>query len=887
MTIKQEKRDVLRDNFEADLPLLLSSTRSTRSAIGLNLPIQRHSFWNTLALWLKRNTFAPRFLPGSLQHPLAGYLVAILLQILAITIMTLLLAAFPAFRFPAALMLLVVLLVALGWGAVPSIAATLVGGLFLMFFLPPYSSLAVLRVEDQIGVCLYLAVGLTISVLASQAQYARYLAEALSTRFGDILDAIPEPVVIYDRHGKSVHLNQVAREGVASEQQDITLLDMPQVFNLRTVKGEPLPLESLPLTQALQGEIVHNVELSYTTLPDKHERFVSVSVAPLRSLSQKDIEGAITVTRDLSDLRCAQQQAAERAQQLEAIFEAMTDGIFILNKTNTTPQLNRAAWELLGLPQVPIPDLSGPLPFQLLKEDLSPLPYDDWPEKRIWEGERLQGETAVDVLMRVNDGRTLSLSVTGGPLYDAQGQVKGGVLVCRDVTERRSLERRVQQALDALLHMAQVIVQGLDAHEDRKDQRTITRAVAKQVAEQARQVLGCERLSLNGVEPETEILYPLAVVGLAPEEERAWWVSQEQNQGSLASSPDPSMTERLRRNEILILDYTQPPWNEVPNHFHLHNVLVAPIYLNAQLLGLLSLDYGRQEHTYTKDDIALTQAITQLIALVMERERLLMQRAEARATLVVARETNRMMDEFIGIAGHELRTPLTTVRASVQLARRQLKRALQSGQPTGEQLLLTTIDSLLDRAERQVRTQNRLVNDLLDVSRLHTDRLELHHDLCDLASLLEEVVEDQHILTPARTILLEHPGHDEVLVMADLDRLRQVITNYLSNALKYSEPEKEVVVRLEVQGTLARLSVQDEGPGLTEEQRQRIWERFYRVPGVEVKSGSGVELGLGLHISRMMIERQGGRVGVQSTPGKGSTFWFTLPLAEHSQVPNT
>ncbi len=166
------------------------------------------------------------------------------------------------------------------------------------------------------------------------------------------------------------------------------------------------------------------------------------------------------------------------------------------------------------------------------------------------------------------------------------------------------------------------------------------------------------------------------------------------------------------------------------------------------------------------------------------------------------------------------------------------------------------------------------------MARIHANRLELHPQLCDLLSIVHESVEDQRYLTPARTIKLVTHVTDEVLVMADADRLRQVISNLLSNALKYSEADKPVEVCLELAGSMAKVSVRDEGPGLSREQQQHIWERFYRVPEVEVKSGSGVGLGLGLHISRMIIERLGGQVGVQSSPGKGSTFWFTLPLAE-------
>jgi signal transduction histidine kinase len=179
---------------------------------------------------------------------------------------------------------------------------------------------------------------------------------------------------------------------------------------------------------------------------------------------------------------------------------------------------------------------------------------------------------------------------------------------------------------------------------------------------------------------------------------------------------------------------------------------------------------------------------------------------------------------------------------------------------------------------------DRLVNDLLDLSRIQAGKLQMHPELTDLRPLVQRVVEDQQEVVSARTIRLHLPHADEsALVQADPDRIAQVIVNYLTNALKYSPADTPVEVGLEVDGHAARVWVGDQGPGLPEAEQERIWQRYYRVPGIAVQSGTGVGLGLGLTIVRQIIELHGGEVGVESAAGRGSTFWFTLPLAETSR----
>lgn len=238
------------------------------------------------------------------------------------------------------------------------------------------------------------------------------------------------------------------------------------------------------------------------------------------------------------------------------------------------------------------------------------------------------------------------------------------------------------------------------------------------------------------------------------------------------------------------------------------------------------------------------------------------------------------LDNFISVVAHELRTPITAAKMCVQVSERKVQRVLGS-QPQVEEKsdLLSLLRKNLQRIEHQLELQNRLVHDLLDASRVRADRMELRPRLYNLVESLQDCVEDQRTLHPDRKIQLIMPEKAEIRIKADPERVQQVINNYLTNALKYSDTDKPVAVEVVLKSNAVSVSVRDKGPGLNEEQQKRIWERFYRAPGIHVRNGSGVSLGLGLFICRSIIERQGGRVGVTSTPGLGSSFWFTLPLS--------
>jgi len=310
--------------------------------------------------------------------------------------------------------------------------------------------------------------------------------------------------------------------------------------------------------------------------------------------------------------------------------------------------------------------------------------------------------------------------------------------------------------------------------------------------------------------------------------------------------------------------------------------LLVPMRIGETLVGILRLDDGAQgKASLSPNRMAVTRGIARLGALVLEHERLLRERAEAQANELALREAQEQMDTFLAIASHELKTPLTYIKLDLQLTRRRLEKLLHKdyGMPEELSQKATLVLQEFAQTDHQVAQLERLVNDVLDVSRVRASRLDLRPESTDLRAIVREAVEEQRQAAPTRTLLLEVPAAQPVPVYADADRLGQVVTNYLTNALKYSPAEHPVVVGLDVASNEARVWVHDQGPGLSPEEQEGIWERFHQVKGIKVQSGSGVGLGLGLYISRTIIERHQGRVGVESSPGQGSTFWFTLPLA--------
>lgn len=216
-------------------------------------------------------------------------------------------------------------------------------------------------------------------------------------------------------------------------------------------------------------------------------------------------------------------------------------------------------------------------------------------------------------------------------------------------------------------------------------------------------------------------------------------------------------------------------------------------------------------------------------------------------------------DDFISIASHELKTPVTTLKVSLQLMKRMLSN------PSAEMM-----GNLIEKANKSMDKVGNLIEDLLNTSKYNHGQLHLNQTVFRLSEVISECCE--HINYEGK-YRLKITGDPDLQVNADAERIGQIITNFINNAIKYAPESKEITIHIAKSAGHVKLSVEDQGPGIAREKIPHIFDRYYRVDSAGSQYSG---LGLGLYICSEIIRKHGGEIGVDSEIGKGSTFWFKL-----------
>ena len=560
----------------------------------------------------------------------------------------------------------------------------------------------------------------------------------------------------------------------------------------------------------------------------------------------------------------AESQAVEA--RLSAVLDVLPHGVIIANTDGTLVMMNKALQALWGEGAPLDVGIEGYRQYRAWWPTTGqPVAPEEWGMSRALQRREIVVDEELDI--ETFDGQRKTILNSAAPVYDANGAFIGGVAVNVDITERKRLDAELARRLSELESIFGAITDALFVY-DATGQLVRMNAAAR---------------SLLGIDPSYQ---PDADPDASRLETRAHRFNLRNGEGAPLVE-DQWVLRRILRGEAI------PPEGAVDvllSRFDGSDARVsftgAPIFDSAgKIVGAVSV--GRDVTERRRVDDELRAANTELAA----ASAALTRQATNLETM------NRRMDQFLGMANHEMKTPLTSLSANLQLAARRLRRLTRirehgaaaqtqsaaATEPAQASHEAEAVIAMIERAQGAARRMTRLVNELLDVSRIQTGRLEVHPGLCDLVELARGVIAEARQGRSGRVIRLDAEAQS-IPVLADADRLSEVIDNYLSNAVKYSPADTPITMSLVKESEqVARLSVRDEGQGISPETQARIWNVFERLDSdSDAPRTDGVNLGLGLHICKIIIELHSGQVGVESAVGEGSTFWFTIPLAPAS-----
>lgn len=284
------------------------------------------------------------------------------------------------------------------------------------------------------------------------------------------------------------------------------------------------------------------------------------------------------------------------------------------------------------------------------------------------------------------------------------------------------------------------------------------------------------------------------------------------------------------------------------------SAMIVPLLARDETVGAITFVTAKSGRHYSAADLSMAEELASRAALAIENSWLYGESQKAVA----------LRDDFISIASHELKTPVTSLKVYGEVLQRQ---AAQRGEEQTSRHL-RKMNGQIDRLAT-------LVSDLLDVSRIESGKLELRLEVIDLQSLVDETVETTQATIDTHQI--EITGEIVKSIIADRERISQVLTNLLVNAVKYSPQTSRVIVRLAEADDNAVIEVEDFGIGMDTEHLAHVFDRFYRISSADERTFPG--LGMGLYISREIVHRHGGSLQVTSAKGHGSVFRVTFPLA--------
>ncbi len=530
--------------------------------------------------------------------------------------------------------------------------------------------------------------------------------------------------------------------------------------------------------------------------------------------------------------RLAVEQAARRAaeaasERLASVLESITDGFFALDGRGRFTYVNRRAGEILG--RAPA-DLLG----RGVVEIFPGLP---------------PSELYAQAMIALREGTATHVESYFAPLerwFECHFYPSGEALSVyfRDVSARK----RADETQRFLARASEVLASSLDYE---VTLRTVARLAVPTFADWC-------IVDVIGDDGEIE---RLEVAATDPVQENVLRQFQRRHPPSWDSHHPVVAVLRTGQTLLIAHDPADPGRHDPLNadQLHLANVLghhstiVVPLVAHGHTVGAMSFGSSREGQAYGPADVGLAEDLARRCALAIDNTRLY------RAT----QDAVRARDEFLSVAAHELKTPVTSLRGFAQLLGRQIDR--------GEILDPARVRQAAATIDQQSVKLVRLVSQLLDVSRIEAGRLVLDRQVTDIRRVVQSVVAAARVTATGHTFVVRAPRRLDVLL--DSLRCEQVVTNLLDNAVKYSPEGSEIAVDVSADRAVARVAVTDRGPGIAPDKLRQIFDRFSQAHAGDRVAG----MGLGLYISREIVQLHGGCIEVERPPEGGTRFVVTLP----------
>lgn len=554
-----------------------------------------------------------------------------------------------------------------------------------------------------------------------------------------------------------------------------------------------------------------------------------------------------------------------QVKRTEAMVAGMADGVMLVDGEGRVLFINPAGQQLLGAKSVGTPIDRHAAIYHLRSADGREIDTNELPAAQaLATGRPVTDKT----LMIARPDRSIAISASATPLQE-EGRTSGVVVTFRDITERRQLEETMHQQAER----AQIIADAGAFFSSNIDPVWVTQAIAERVAEVLGDWSAVILKSDSSRDMRVASIYhrDMASLGLAWSYiYRQPLVVGEGMIGQVVATAYPSLMTNVGSAAMGVSPQANITSYHVPTAPQMASMLILPLRTRREILGALIIAANDPERRMTDDKLPLAELLAERAALAIENAKLYTEQVDARRKV---EDLSRLKDEFLSIASHELRTPVTSIKGYTQLAKTLIR-----------ENDLGTSEEYLDIALDQIDRMSRLILELLDVSRIETGRLEIRREAIDWPHFVRDVVQRHHTAVSDRHFHLDVPEGTRIIA-GDRDRLEQVLGNLLENAVKYSPEGSDIWVELEEKGDQVVTSVSDRGIGIPSDELGQVFERFHR--GRQVSSTNYGGLGLGLYITKQIVERHGGTIWVESKEGAGTAFHFSLPAVAPApaQVP--